>query len=130
MRSNSENLRNAYNFLKILLSPEIQYTNNRRFSVLHSATEHYLTQIALEAWVIKEGTDGFVSTTHPGLATNAPSQEEIQQLLTLTREINGAYYQNNNTGAMYTMGHYLLRDADFGETLKKAQQQLEIYISE
>lgn len=130
VRSNSENLRNAYNFLKILLSPEIQYTNNRRFSVLHSATEHYLTQIAQEAWVIKEGTEGFISTNHPGLATDAPSHEEIQQLLALTREINGAYYQNNNTGAMYTMGHYLLRGADFGETLKKAQQQLEIYISE
>lgn len=130
VRGNSENLQNAYNFLKILLSLDIQMKNNRRFSVLHAATEEYLMNLAQDAWVIREGTDGFYSTTHPGTATDAPTRQEIQNFIDLTKEISHAYYQNENTGAMTIMGLYLLRDASFEENLEKAQNLLEIYISE
>lgn len=130
VRGNSENLQNAYNFLKILLSPEVQYTNDRRFSVLHAATESYLTEIAGNAWVVEAGTDDFYSTNHPGSGVDAPSQEEIQQLLDLTREITGAYYANNNTGTTHYMWRYLRMGENFEETLEKAQSRLELYLSE
>lgn len=129
VRANSENLQNAYNFLKILLSQEIQETNTGAFNILHAENERYLKRrIGI---VYEEGTDGFVSTNHPGSAVNEPSQEEIQQLLELTKEITGGYYYKyNDITPMMLMYPYLYQGADFEETLEAARSRMELYLSE
>lgn len=127
VRADSENLQNAYDFLKLLLSPEVQYAAASDLSVFHDANQRLLAKGI--GWYIPEGTDGFSSTERNGSALNAPSQEEIRQFLDFTKEISGGYYQNN----LYLyreMRPYWEQDADFEETLKNAQRQLEIYLSE
>lgn len=126
IRADSENLQNAYNFLKLLLSPEVQYTASG-LSVFHDANERLLAKGI--GWYIPEGTEGFFSTERNGSAINAPSQEEIRQFLSFTKEITGGYYYNNLY--LYArMYPYLVENADFEETLQEVQRQLEIYITE
>lgn len=126
VRAGSENLQNAYDFLKLLLSPEVQYTASE-LSIFHDANERLLARGI--NWYIPEGTEGFSSTERNGSALNAPSQEEIRQFLDFIKEITGGYYYNNLH--LYARMHpYLAENADFEETLKEAQRQLEIYISE
>lgn len=132
VRGNSENLQNAYDFLKILLSPEIQNATQIGFSVLDAAAENYLTRRGKEA-SLTEGMDGFISTTRPGSAVDAPSQQEIQQVLALTREITGAYYeyQSTNVGALM-WGYIDGMDGyeDFEEVMKDAAGMLKLYLTE
>lgn len=129
VRGNSENLQNAYDFLKILLSPEIQCTSRSGFPVLHDAAEAYLTQTGGNV-VLRESEDGFCSTTRPGSAVDAPSRQEIQQVLALTREVTGAYYEYPYSNPMTLMAGYLYGNKDFEEALKDAQLNLKLYLTE
>lgn len=127
VRADSENLQNAYDFLKLLLSPEVQYAGTYSLSVFHDANERLLAKGI--GWYFPEGTEGFSSTERNGSAINSPSQEEIRQFLAFTKEITGGYYYNN-LSLYREMRPYLEQNADFEETLKEAQRQLEIYITE
>ncbi len=129
VRGNSENLKNAYDFLKILLSPEMQCAMRSDFPVLYAAAENYLTENP-PMLLIKEGTDGFVSTTHPGSAVDDPSQEEIQQVLALTHEVTGAYYDYFYSNVMTLMGSYIHGFQNFEDALKDAQWQMKLYLTE
>ena len=47
VRGNSENLQNAYNYIKLLLSPHIQHAINRQvLSVLNSANDYFYQKAA------------------------------------------------------------------------------------
>lgn len=113
----SENLENAYNFLKLLLSPTVQYTADSGLSVLHEANERLLSR--------EEGISG---TERSGSAVNAPSQEEIRQFLGLTEEITGGYY-HNKLWLCVNMWPYLHDNRDYEETLRAAQSKLKTYIT-
>lgn len=128
VRGNSENLQNAYDFLKILLSLELQDEVFGSMPVLDSAAENYLNRgFGSHS---PEGTHGFASTTHRGSALDDPSQEEIQQILDLTHEVTGAYYSNPYTSVGLLMGRYISGYEEYEETLEKAQSALELYLTE
>lgn len=127
VRANSESLQNAYDFLKLLLSPTVQYAPKFGLSILHDANARLLAQGI--GWYIEAGKDGFSSTERNGSALNAPSQEEIRQFLSFTKDITGGYYYNYLWLNM-EMHPYLRENADYEETLKEAQRQLEIYMTE
>ena len=128
--ANSENLQNAYDFLKILLGKGVQFQVKSMigFSVLDPANEYILSD-GID-WTIREGIDGFSSTERRGSALNAPSQEEIQQLLELTREVTGGYFCNGDLSPTRHFAAYLYGGADYERILQDAQRQMEIYISE
>lgn len=132
VRGNSENLQNAFNYIKVLLSPEIQnkLQNGDQLSVLNSANEYGYEMISQgKLWQIKAGTAGFVGTVDPNQATDWPNREEFDQFVALTEEITGASFSNRLRlqGKMYP---YVYENADYEETLKTAQREMEIYISE
>ena len=132
VRGNSENLQNAYNYIKLLLCPEIQnkLQNGDQLSVLNSANEYGYEMISGgKLWQIKAGTAGFVGTVDPNQATDWPNREEFDQFVALTEEITGASFSNRLRlqGKMYP---YVYENADYEETLKTAQREMEIYISE
>ena len=130
VRANSENLQNAYEFLKLILGRGVQFQNefDISFSVLDDANEYFLSNGI--GWYIQEGKDGFSSTTRTGSALNSPSQEEIRQLLDLTQEITGGYYYNEYLCPTMHFATYLHGGADYDETLEEARRAMEIYISE
>ena len=77
--------------------------------------------------------DGFISPTRQGSAVDAPSQQEIQQVLALTREITGAYYEYQSTNVGALMWGYI--DGvdgyeDFDEVMKDAAGMLKLYLTE
>lgn len=131
VRGNSENLQNAYDYIKILLSPEIQCTIGiNSLSVLNSANEFFFQEITQgKVYHIKPGTNGFIGTVNPNEALDWPTEEEFQQFIGFTQEITGTYYFNC-LGLNKAMRPFIYENADYEETLKEAQQQLEIYISE
>lgn len=132
VRSNSKNLQNAYNYIKILLSPEIQHKvqNGDQLSVLNSANEYGYQMISQgKLWHVKPGAGGFVSSVNPYEGVDWPTEEEFQLLMGFTHEITGAHFISHLRllGKMYP---YVYENADFEETLKAAQRQMEIYITE
>ena len=134
VRANSENLRNAYEYLKILLSPEVQYGAAAQMgfslSVLDSASEIYYQSGGMGRG-FPAGSSGFYSETVPSLAGDPPTREEFDQLMGYTREITGAYYRDHSQYKLYeAMYDYFFEGADYQETLEKARRKLEIYITE
>ena len=128
VRGNSENLKSAYDFLKILLSLELQDEVFGSMPVRYSAAENYLNRgFGSHS---PEGAHGFSSTTHRGSALDDPSQEEIHQILNLTHEVTGAYYSYPYSSVGLVMGRYILGYEEYEETLEKAQSALELYLTE
>lgn len=131
VRANSENLQNAYDFIKLLLSSEIQcVVSGEKLSVLNSANEYFFQQtVQGKIYHIKAGTNGFVSTTNPDEALDWPTEEDFRQFMEYANEITGTYYASHLGlgGAMYA---FVYENADYEETLKAAQRKLELYITE
>ena len=130
VRANSKNLQNAYDYLKILLSEEIQCAySSEQLSVLNSANEYFYRENTQgRLLIVQAGTKDFVSTNTPQLATDWATPEEFDEFMGFTQEITGTYYSNylSPHGLMYP---YVFEGADYGETLEEAQRQLEVYIS-
>ena len=132
VRANSENLQNAYNFIKLLLSPSVQYTYNwQQLSVLDSANEYFYNKLKGFNFAIA-GTDGFTGLEDPYSGTDYPTWEEFEQVMGYTREITGTYYDRylNRLGLYREMRPFEEEGADFDATLAEAQRQLERYITE
>lgn len=131
VRANSENLQNAYDYIKILLSPEVQCTySGEELSVLNSANEYFYQENIAGRWlIISAGTQGFVSSTNPLLAIDWPTPEEFQEFVGFTQEITGTYYCSH-LRLYAAMRPYVYENMDFEEARKAAQRQLEINITE
>ena len=131
VRANSENLQNAYNFLKILLSQDVQYLyDHQELSVLDSANEYFYQRFSQkQSWHILAGTNGFYSTDDPFRATDSPTAAEFREFVGYTKEITGTYYWSH-LGLYGAMQEYMYEGADYDETLAEAQRQLERYITE
>ena len=132
VRANSENLQNAYNFIKLLLGrtvqSESQYGFNVTFTVLDAANEDYFIRMS-DKHLTAADTDGFVSPTTSYYAVERPTREEFDQIMGYTREITGTYY-SSHLGLYEAMEPYFMEGADYDETLAEAQRQLERYITE
>lgn len=132
VRGNSENLQNAYHYMEILLSPEVQHElhNGCYLSVLNSANEYGYQMVSQgKIWYVKPGTGGFVSTVDPYQGVDWPTEEEFQQFVGFTQEITGTYYATH-LGLRGKMYPFVYENADFEKTLRDAQRQIEIYLTE
>lgn len=131
VRANSGNLQNSYDFIKILLSSEVQCAvSSEELSVLDSANEYFYQETSQgKVYYISAGVNGFTSTTDQNQAVDWPSSEEFQQFVGFTQEISGTYYSSRTglNGAMYP---FLYEDADYAKTIDSAKRKLEIYLSE
>ena len=132
VRANSENLQNAYNFIKLLLGRAVQtdYQNGLSVSVLNAANEDYFKKKG-DTHLTIAGTDGFFSPTTSYYAVERPTREEFDQIMGYAEEITGTYFE----GYLSRLGLYremrpFEEGADFDETLAEAQRQLERYITE
>lgn len=133
VRGNSENLQNAFNYIKVLLSPEIQnkLQNGDQLSVLNSANEYGYEMISQgKLWHIKAGAGGFISSTDPNQGTDWPTREEYEQLMGFVQEITGTYFSYSHLRLQGKMYPYVYENADYEETLESARREMEIYISE
>lgn len=131
VRANSQNLQNAYNYIKILLSPEVQCAvNGEELHVLDAANAHFYQEISAGRWtILPAGTQGFTSRDRQFWATDPPTLEEFGEFVGFTREITGTHY-DSHLSPYKAMSPYVVENADFEETKQEAQQQMEIYISE
>lgn len=131
VRANSENLQNAYNFIKILLSEQVQYTiSSEQLSVYYPANTYFFQRISEgKMYHILAGTNGFTSTENQHEALDWPSTEEFEEFIGYTREITGTFYRNH-LGLGSAMNPYVYEGADYDATLAEAQRQLERYITE
>ena len=131
VRANSENLQNAYDLLKILLSEEVQCAySSEQLSVLDLANEYFYQENTQgRLLIVQEGTQGFTSTENPLLAVDWATPEEFEEFMGYTREITGTCY-SDHLGPNRAMYPYVFEGADYDETLAEAQRQLERYITE
>lgn len=131
VRGNSENLQNAYDFIKLLLSEEVQRGYNwQKLSVLNSVNDYFYQRTAAgEAWHIEAGTLDFFSTTKEYEALDWPSREEYQEFMGYVNEIAGTYY-GNHLRLIGNMKPFIYDGADYEETAQDAKRKLEIYLSE
>ena len=132
VRANSENLENAYNYLKILLGPAVQYKtqNGSQLSVLDDANEYAYERLSQgHGWTIRAGVGGFISEKDPTKGIDWPTRAEFNQLIGYTREIDGVQYIGH-LGLNKAMAPYIYEGADYDATLAEAQRQLERYITE
>lgn len=131
VRGNSENLQNAYDFIKILLSEEIQRGYDwQELSVLNSVNDYFFQKTAAGKSIhILAGTDGFNSTTREHEAVDWPTEEEYQEFLGYVNEISGTYYYSH-LNVVGKMNPFWIDGADYAETAQSAKQKIEIYLSE
>lgn len=138
VRANSENLQNAYDFIKILLSKEVQSLPGSPvgmcLSVLNEAMYDFYkkpTNSPTQFGWLKRGEQGFTSTMNDYDATDYPTEEEFEQFMGYTREISGTYYSGTVDAYIYgAMRPFLYEGMDYNEALENAQRTLEIRISE
>lgn len=137
VRANSENLQNAYDFLKIVLGKDVQggfasFSGGEELSVLDQVNEEYYhnSSITPDGWEsMAAGTQGFTSTVSEFYATDWPTQEEFEAFMGYAGEISGTYY-SSHLGLNSAMSPFVSEGADYDETLENAQRTLEIQISE
>ena len=131
VRANSENLQNAYNYIKILLGLDVQTSVGigwDSLSVLDRANEYFYERVSQGTQLhMAAGVNGFVSKTDPLESVDWPTREEFDQFIGFTKEIAGTYYYPTHLrwlSAVYD------EHEDFAETLEETQRQLERYITE
>ena len=131
VRANSENLQNAYDFIKILLSEEVQCAISREQLSVYGPANDYFFQKTSEGkmYHITAGTNGFTSTVNSNEALDWPSEDEFEEFMGYTQEITGTYY-DSHLGLGSAMNPYVYENADYEETLEETRRAMEIYISE
>ena len=131
VRANSENLQNAYNYIKILLGFEVQGSCGwDKLSVLDAVNEYFYETISQgRLFHLEAGENGFFGSKNPMESVDWPTREEFDQLMGYTREITGTYFYPHLMwkGAI---SDYVFGTADLDETLEEAQRYLERYITE
>ena len=128
----------AYEFIKILLSEEVQ---QQKKSV---GTDSYISagccpvnEAALQKiWSVNGQTYAHGVTLSSGeygsteLQLPALSQELFDQYMKLTEQINYVYINNASVDVIYYFEKYLKGEQSYEEAFDRADSQLDIYISE
>ncbi len=125
VRANSPNLQNAYNFLKILLSPSLHTEcvgNQTDLSVLNEANWDYYRRHA-------EGYD-FIQSYHEDFTSvDTIPESAMAEYMGYTEEVDGAYFLDRS-GFISAMFPYLYEGAPYEETLTEAVAEVEKNLSE
>lgn len=130
IRRSSPNQQLAYDFIKVLLSPEIQslaYTVvPTDLPVSNSVLKRYLDETE------EELTGEWISATQLDLPEPAPvPHEPLQTIWDATQNIGGVYYWTECYRQFYdSMEPYLDGKMTYEDAIKDAEETLSIYVSE
>lgn len=130
VRRTSPNQQNAYNFIRILLEPELQELTGG--FAPHNVP---LSNQALEATLRKnqEKLEGrwYLSDGMTEDNTGELSDEFVKSYLEMTRKISGATFPSDIESAFFnSMQTYLEGKTEYEAALKETEERLKLYISE
>ncbi len=123
VRNNSSNKQNAYNFIKIMISPlmidrQFDLNNPILNSKLASSFSEYITFNDL-------------LTVPDGITLQGLPQEYCDVYMKITGSITGTYFRNPWTNKLYEiMEPFYKGEKSYEECIKNAKDQMEIYITE
>lgn len=126
VRANSSNKQNAWNFILILFSEEVQMNPGAQRGNINISSE------ILRKYGSKWGNKIFGSELN-GFTKNIPPLDEkyIDFYLENAKKINLCFFKPKWAGVIYrTMEPYIRDEADFSEALDETQKQLDLYLTE
>lgn len=131
VKENSENLQNAYNFIKILLSTKIQEKAQgfMGFPVNNIALNNLLNRHRNNMSGELNSID--YTFEQAGATMNKLSQQNYDKILDIFNSIDSCYFGSDGINIIANnMQPYLNDEKSYEECLRKAEDQLEIYVSE
>jgi len=131
VRRTSPNRQNAYNFIKILLDPEVQYLSGsfapESFPLSNEALERSLKKNQEEMsglWMFDDKSLS-VSDFYP------LPDETVRSVLEATEKVNGVYFINRTRRKFLdSMFPYIDSEMTYEEAIQEAEATLKIYVSE
>jgi len=131
VRRTSPNQQNAYNFIKLLLEPEVQ--------ALHGDIAPHAAPVSNQA--LKENLEEnqkelsglwMFSNKEVDLSDFRPLPDEtVQSILEAAKKVDGVYFMNDARRQLFTsMADYLEGKVSYEEAVKEAEAALKIYVSE
>ena len=130
--SNSPNLQNAYEFIKLLLSEEFQKDTAQyrgtRLSVLDSAVfENYRRNTShAENGKVQIAND---DSMH-GFTYIDASPEAFEEMMSYTNQITGTFFRSSETQFIQLLGDYITDETSYEDAIDAAESRLNIYLSE
>lgn len=130
VRNNSENLQNAYHFIKILLSPECMSSAIGN----SAATFSVLNQFNYDYWkdTLEWQPNNFYSYQGEapfGEEGKPFSEEDFNQIMGYIDEIDDAYF-SDRSGMRSSMEPYFNGELSLDEAITQAERELELYLTE
>jgi len=131
VRRTSPNQQNAYNFIKMLLSPEVQGLTGS-FAQFAFPLYNQALKDSLDA--AQEEMSGTWYFADPGLSVSdfaALSPKTTQSIWETAQKISGAYLPSDIRNEFFRqMRPYIQSQTDFAAAIKEAEANLKIYVSE
>ncbi|SHO50852.1 type 2 periplasmic-binding domain-containing protein [Anaerocolumna xylanovorans] len=128
VRGNSANKQNAYNFIKILLSDEVQRTPGTQVKGAIPVSYKVMNEIVYPDH--KNNTFGEILNDFP---KDCPefTEEQQEEYMGYTKEVNKACFLPKwRDKLMEAMQPYLNGEMSYEECIKQAKEQVELYLSE
>ncbi|WMJ22343.1 extracellular solute-binding protein [Paludicola sp. MB14-C6] len=124
IRNNSKNKQNAYNYIKLMLSPEAMYDYfNQGFSTNKKFAQAIITSN-------REVTPGHYSKEYD-ITYSAIPKECYKEVSSILDQVNGAHFYTPLTNQLIDyMKSYLEDKKSYEECIKEAKQKFELYLSE
>ncbi len=125
VRSNSSNKQNAYNFIKLMISPEIVEKNICfNIPIRYSSVKNLFSKYTKGGLV-------HIDDSQNVIPLKALSQEYCDDYMKMVESITGAYFRNPWEKKFYEiMEPYYKGEKSYEECIKNAKDQMEIYITE
>ncbi len=126
VRANSSNKQNAWNFIRILFSEEVQLNPGAQRGNINISSD------ILKKYGSKWGNKIFGNDLN-GFTKDVPPLDEkyINFYLENAKKINLCIFKPKWAGVIYrTMEPYILDEANFTEALEETQRQLDLYLTE
>ncbi|SHO50847.1 ABC transporter substrate-binding protein [Anaerocolumna xylanovorans] len=128
VRGNSANKQNAYNFIKVLLSDEVQKAPGTQFKGAIPVSYKVMEDI-----VYPPGSNSTFGEEIHGFPIVCPefTKEQQDEYMKYTKEINMACFRPKwRDKLMEAMQPYLKGEMSYDECIKQAKEQVELYLSE
>lgn len=126
VRANSANKQNAWNFIQILFSEEVQMNPGAQRGNIN------ISSVIMQKYGDKWGNKLFGSDLNGFTKDASPLDEKyIDFYLENIKKINLCFFKPKWAGVIYKgMEPYIHNEADFAEALEETQKQLDLYLTE
>ncbi len=129
VRNNSENLQNAYNFIKILLSPECMSSAFKNAIVTFSVLDQFNYDYWQDTLEYQSNIYNYEGDAPFGEGGKPFSEEAFNELMGYIDEIDDAYF-SNRSGMINSMEPYFSGELSLDEAIAQAERELELYLTE